>query len=83
MYLERTLKYFYYLCIIIFHQGSMTGQQITTSQRFKTDGDCYEYLAGIKWQRDEFVCKKCSNKISARGAHHIHIVARDASMMRV
>ena len=29
--------------------------------RFKSDEDCYEYLAEIKWEADGFVCRKCGN----------------------
>lgn len=33
------------------------------SDRFKTDEDCKEYLAGIKWD-DGFECRKCGHKKS-------------------
>ncbi|MDT0678478.1 IS1595 family transposase [Autumnicola musiva] len=33
------------------------------SDRFKTDEDCKEYLAGIKWN-DGFECRKCGHKKS-------------------
>lgn len=33
------------------------------SDRFKTDEDCKEYLAEIKWN-DGFECRKCSHKKS-------------------
>ena len=33
---------------------------IKFNQRFKTDEDCYSYIAAIKWM-DGFKCKKCGN----------------------
>ena len=33
---------------------------IKFNQQFKTDGDCYSYIAGIKWENG-YSCKKCSN----------------------
>lgn len=32
---------------------------IKFNQRFRTDEDCLEYLASVKWEDKEFVCKKC------------------------
>jgi len=29
--------------------------------RFKTDGDCRSYLAGIKWKDGAFTCRKCGH----------------------
>lgn len=33
---------------------------IKFNQRFKTDEDCYSYIAAIKWE-DGYACKKCGN----------------------
>jgi hypothetical protein len=33
---------------------------IKFNQHFKTDEDCYSYIAGIKWENG-YECKKCSN----------------------
>ena len=34
---------------------------------FKTDEDCYRYIASIKWNDDNFSCKKCKNTKYCRG----------------
>ena len=36
-------------------------------KRFNSDEDCYKYLSEIKWDGDEFTCKKCGNKSFHRG----------------
>ena len=44
--------------------GIFKGQNLLEfSDRFKTDEDCKEYLAGIKWN-DGFECRKCGHKKS-------------------
>lgn len=35
--------------------------------RFKTDEDCYQYLAAIKWPDDRYVCKRCGNTNYCKG----------------
>ena len=37
------------------------------NKSFQSDEDCYEYLAGIKWEGDSFVCKKCGNTHYCKG----------------
>lgn len=34
---------------------------------FQTDADCYSYIARIKWNGDDFVCKKCGNTHYCKG----------------
>ncbi len=34
---------------------------------FRSDEDCYKYLSGIKWDGDNFVCKKCGNTHYCKG----------------
>lgn len=36
-------------------------------RRFNSDEDCYKYLSEIKWNGDDFTCKKCGNKTFHRG----------------
>ena len=33
---------------------------IKFNRTFKSDEDCYKYLAYIKWDGDNFSCKRCS-----------------------
>ena len=35
--------------------------------RFKTDEDCYQYLAAIKWLDDRYVCKRCGTTNYCKG----------------
>ena len=35
--------------------------------RFRSDDDCYQYLAAIKWPDDQFVCKRCGNTSYCKG----------------
>ncbi len=32
---------------------------IKFNRQFKSDSDCYEYLASIKWIDETFECKRC------------------------
>lgn len=36
-------------------------------KRFKGDEDCYEYIARIKWEDENFLCKKCGHKKWCKG----------------
>lgn len=40
---------------------------IKFNRTFKTDDDCYRYIASIKWNDDNFSCKKCKNIKYCRG----------------
>ena len=37
------------------------------NKSFQSDGDCYEYLADMKWKGDYFVCKRCGNTHYCKG----------------
>ena len=34
---------------------------------FKSDDDCYKYISCLKWDEEEFVCKKCGNTHYCKG----------------
>lgn len=36
-------------------------------QHFVSEEACYEYLSGIKWKGDQFICKKCGNTHYCKG----------------
>ena len=36
-------------------------------QHFVSEENCYEYLSGIKWEGDKYVCKKCGNTHYCKG----------------
>ena len=36
-------------------------------QHFVSEEACYEYLSGIKWEGDQYVCKKCGNTHYCKG----------------
>lgn len=36
-------------------------------QHFVSEETCYEYLSGIKWEGDKYVCKKCGNTHYCKG----------------
>ena len=40
---------------------------IMFNQYFKTDEDCYKYLADIKWGKNAYVCKRCSSILYCKG----------------
>ena len=35
---------------------------LRVTERFKTDLDCEEYLASLKWEDDGYCCRKCGHK---------------------
>ena len=45
-------------CIIELFKGQSL---LEFTERFKTDLDCEEYLASIKW-KDGYCCRKCGHK---------------------
>lgn len=40
---------------------------IKFNRRFKDDVDCYKYLASIKWNNENFYCRKCGNDKYCKG----------------
>lgn len=40
---------------------------IKFNRQFKDDSSCYEYIASLKWEGEDFKCKKCGNDKYCRG----------------
>jgi len=45
-------------------KGELTADQL--NELFNSDERCYEFLAGLKWEKG-FVCRKCGNKNYCEG----------------
>ncbi len=65
-----------YLYLFQQKQGFMDlfkGQNLLEfAERFKTDDDCLEYLAYMKWS-DDYKCLKCGHKASQKRSNHSRI----------
>ena len=51
------------------------------TERFKTDLDCEEYLASIKWE-DGYCCRKCGHK-NTKFAKIFHTLAISVQIQKV
>ena len=50
------------------------------TERFKTDLDCEEYLASLKWE-DGYCCRKCGHKnTKSEKIFHVLVISSDCTL---